>query len=119
MYLRKTKTEGMWIGALKGSLEKPYGIKWPSEPINSLGTLFTYDQSLLYEKNFQDKVDSKNKLTNVWPSRELSINGKVTIIKSLLIPKLVYMSSVLSPPCKIIKQVNCIIYFFYGMGKIK
>ena len=56
--LNSSKTEGMWIGSLKRKDEKPFGIKWPSEPIKALGTFFTYDQSLLYEKNFQEKVDS-------------------------------------------------------------
>ena len=119
MEINSSKTEGMWIGSLKRKDEKPFGIKWPSEPIKALGTFFTYDQSLLYEKNFQEKVDSIKKLTNIWSSRGLSIFGKVTIIKSLLILKLVFISSVLSPPSKIIKQVNSIIFSFLWNGKDK
>ena len=59
------------------------------------------------------------KLTNIWSSRGLSIYGKVTIIKSLLIPKLVYVSSLLPTPLKIIKQVNHIIFTFLWNGKDK
>ena len=50
--INSSKTEGMWIASLKRKDEKPFGIEWPSEPIKALGTFFTYDQSLLYEKNF-------------------------------------------------------------------
>ena len=100
-------------------MKNRFGIRWPSEPIKALGTFFTYDQSLLYEKNFKEKVDSIKKLTNIWSSRGLSIYGKVTIIKSLLIPKLVFISSVLSPPSKIIKQVNSMIFSFLWNGKDK
>ena len=71
------------------------------------------------KKTFQEKVDSIKKLTNKWSSRGLSIYGKVTIIKSLLIPKLVFISSVLSPPSKIIKQVNSMIFSFLWNGKDK
>ena len=78
-----------------------------------------YDQSLLYEKNFQNKLDNMKKLTNIWSSRGLSIYGKVTIIKSLLIPKLVYVSSLLSTPSNIIKQVHHIIFSFLWKGKDK
>ena len=53
----------MQIGSPKRKDEKPFGIKWPSGPIKALGIFFTYDQSLLYEKNFQEKVDSIKKLT--------------------------------------------------------
>jgi len=59
------------------------------------------------------------KLTNIWSSRGLSIYGKVTIIKSLLIPKLVYVSSLLRTPLKTIKQVNHIIFTFLWKGKDK
>ena len=80
-----TKTEGMWIGSSKNNKAKPFGIKWPSEPF------YTYDQKLLLEKNFIENVDKIKKLLNVWSSRGLSIYGKVTIIKSLVIPKFVYL----------------------------
>ena len=101
------------------SKEQWWKTTWPSEPIKALGVFFTYDQSLLYEKNFQDKLDNMNKLTNIWSSRGLSIYGKVTIIKSLLIPKLMYVSSLLPPPSNIIKQVNHIIFTFLWKGKDK
>ena len=86
----------MWIGAKRTMIKKPLGINWPSEHIKALGVFFPYDQSLLYEKkNFQNKLDNMKKLTNIWSSRGLSIYGKATIIKSLLISKLVCVSSLL------------------------
>ena len=71
------------------------------------------------KKNFQEKVDSIKKLTNIWSSRGLSIYGKVTIIKSFIILKLVFISSILLPPSKILKQVNSIIFSFLWNGKDK
>ena len=53
-----TKTEGMWIGSAKHSKSKPFGIKWPDEPIKALGVYFTYDIKLLHEKNFIKRLDS-------------------------------------------------------------
>ena len=53
--VNNSKTEGFWMGSLKDNDMKPLGIKWPSEPIKALGVFFTYDQKLLYEKNFQEK----------------------------------------------------------------
>ena len=54
--INSSKTEGMWIGSLKRKDEKPFSIKWPSEPIKALGTFFTYDLSLLYEKTFKRRL---------------------------------------------------------------
>ena len=84
----------MWIGLLKESIEEHFGIKWPKIPIKALGVYFTYDQKLLKEKNFIERLDSIKKLINIWSSRGLSIYGKVTI----LIPKFVYVCSLLPTP---------------------
>ena len=93
--INSTKTEGMWIGSSKENKAKLLGIKWPNEPIKALGVYFTYDPKLLKEKNFIERLDSIEKLINIWSSRGLSVYGKVTIIKSFLIPKFVYVCLVL------------------------
>ena len=74
----------MWIGSLQNHKAKPFGIKWPDEPKKALGVYFTYNQKLLKEKNFVERLDSVKKLINIWSSRGLSIYGKVTIIKSMM-----------------------------------
>ena len=48
-----------------------------------------------------------------------SVYGKVTLIKSLLIPKIVYTSSLLPTPEHNVKDLNHILYMFYGKVKIK
>ena len=96
------KTEGMWIGASKENKTKPFGIKWPTEPIKALGLYFTYDLKLLKEKNFIERLDS--------------IDGKVTIIKSFLIPKFVYVCSLLPTPNEMVKQLNQLLFKFLWKG---
>jgi len=52
----------------------------------------------------------------------LSIHGKVTYIKAILLPKLTYPSSVISTPSKVIKELNLIKFrfsLFCGKGRIK
>ena len=111
-----TKTEGMWIGSLRENKAKPFGIKWPNEPIKALGVYYSYDQKLLHEKNFIKKLDSVKKLANIWSSRGLSLYGKVTVIKSLIIPKFVYVSSFLTIPEGVIKELNQLIFKFLWKG---
>ena len=96
---------------------KPLGIKWPMEPIKALGVFFTHDKKLLHLKNFSEKIDDIKKLIDIWSSRGLSINGKVTLIKSLLIPKIVYISSLLPTPEHIIKELNQLLHKFLWKGK--
>ena len=114
-----SKTEGMWIGTLRNHKAKPFGIKWPDEPIKALGVYFTYNQKLLKEKNFIERLDSVRKLINIWSSRGLSIYGKVTIIKSFLIPKFVYACSVLPTPIELMKELNKLLFKFLWKGTDK
>ena len=109
----------MWIGSSKGNKAKPLGIKWSNEPIKALGVYFTYDPKLLKEKNFIERLDSIKKLINIWSSRGLSVYGKVTIIKSFLIPKFVYVCSVLPTPNELVKQLNQLLFKFLWNGTDK
>jgi len=109
----------MWIGSLKESKEEYFGIKWPKIPIKALGVYFTYDQKLLKEKNFIERLDSIKKLINIWSSRGLSIYGKVTIIKSFLIPKFVYICSLLPTPKEIVNKLNQLLFKLLRKGTDK
>ena len=111
-----TKTEGMWIGCSRENKTKPFDIKWPGEPIKALGVYYSYDQKLLLEKNFIENLDSVKKLINIWSARGLSPYGKVTIIKTLIVPKFVYVSSLLTTPSGVIQELNRLIFKFLWKG---
>jgi len=106
------KTEGMWIGSSRNNKAKPFGIKWPSEPIKALGVFYAFDQKLLPEKNFIENLEKIKKLLNVWSSRGLSIYGKVTRIKILVIPKFVYLASSRQTPNNAIDELYQLLYNF-------
>jgi exonuclease III len=92
--------------------QKDFGLKWNTLPINLLGISITNDENRSIQDNFAKKVDSINILTKLWSTRNLSMKGKLTIIKSILIPKLVYPCTILITPPEIIKQVDNIITKF-------
>ena len=106
----------MWIGSYRGNKTKPFGIKWSNEPIKAPGVYYSYDPKLLLEKKFIEKLDTIKKLINMWSSRGLSLYGKATIIKSLIIPKFVYVSSLLPTPKEVIKQLNQLLFKFLWKG---
>ena len=55
-------------------------------------------------------------MINLWKLRGLSLFGKVKIIKSFLIPKLLYVSSIIETPPEMIKQMEKMIYKFLWKG---
>jgi len=96
-----------------------FGISWPNEPIKALGVYYTYDAKVFREKNFIARLDSIKKLINIWSSRGLSIYGKLTIIKSFLIPKFVYICALISTPNELLKQLNQLLFKFLWKGTDK
>ena len=106
----------MWIGSSKQNKTKALGIKWPDEPIKALGVYYSYDPKLLHEKNLIEKLDGIKKPIYIWSSRSISIYGKVTIIKSLIIPKFVYLVSLLPTPKIFIKELNQLLFKFQWKG---
>ena len=66
------------------------------------------------KQNFRDRLDECLKLINLWKLRGLSLFGKVAIIKSFLIPKLLYVSSIIETPPEIIKQMKMIFKFLWS-----
>ena len=79
----------MWIGSSTKKKSIPFGLNWPTEPIKDVDVFYTYNQRFLLEKNFIERLDSIKKSIRIWSSRGLSIYGKVTLIKSVILPKFV------------------------------
>jgi len=71
------------------------------------------------EKNFKQRLKKIRNAINLWNSRGLSIHGKVNIIKAILLPKLIYPSSVISTPSEVIKEFNNLVFHFSWNGKDK
>ena len=56
---------------------------------------------------------------NVWHSRGLSLYGKVTVTKSLVVPKVVYVSILMSISKGIIAELNRLLFKFLWNGTDK
>ena len=106
-----SKTEGMWIGSCRNN--NLFGIKWPREPIKALGVYFSYDPAVLRERKTSLRIWIRlKKILNLWSCRGLSLYGKVTVIKSLVIPKFVYICSLLPVADEFLKELNRLVYKF-------
>ena len=50
------------------------------------------------KKNFNGKLGSLKKILNIWSSRDISVYGKINIVKTLTLSKLMFVCSVLDTP---------------------
>ena len=113
-----TKTEAMWIGSSRKNSETPLALKW-RKTVKALGVHFSYNNGESVQKNFYDKLTGMKSQIRLWSWRGLSLLGKVTIIKSLLLPKVLYVLSILPSPSEFIKALQTIIYSFLWNGPDK
>ena len=111
-------TSILWIGKNKHSLETPLGLEWCSG-VRTLGVDFSCDQEQVLKQNVHDRLNECQKLINLWKMRGLSVFGNVAIIKSLLIPRLLYVSSIIETPPEVIKQMEKMVFKFLWKGPDK
>jgi len=84
--------------------KKPFGIKWPTEPIKALGIFYSYDKQSAERANFDDKIKKLERLLHWWKARDLSLMGRVLIVKTLGISQFTFFASVLHIPESVIKK---------------
>ena len=114
------KCEVAGIGVLKGVNWALCGLKsvdLTQQTIKILGMHFSYELKLRDEKNFTATVVKIQKLLRVWCQRSLTLEGKITIFKTLAISKIVYIAYLSSVPNFVIKELKKIQNEFLWNGK--
>ena len=115
LYLNFDKTEGMWIGSSRTSTAKIGRLKWHlgKSMIKILGIYFSnFDRASNLEINWANKIDNMISKIKCWEKRNLSIMGKVIIVKTFLISQFNYVLQALFLPEDILRQINTIIFRF-------
>ncbi len=114
--LNKSKTEAMWLGSNDIVDDQSCGVKWVTESY-SLGFWFTIQQEDGIVRNFSDRFDRFCRALNMWKNRYLSLKGKITVIKSIAMPILLYATSNLPIPEGFVKNVKQQAYKFIWNDK--
>ena len=88
-----------------------------SKVIKILGVYFTLNHSLFYKLNFESIEKSLRGLLKCWSWRGLTLLGKIQVIKSFAIPKILYSVALISNKKEFIKKINTLLYSFVWKGK--
>ena len=115
--INKNKTEAMWLGSNRNSNDSPMNLVWKNK-IKILGIFFcnTIPASSL-EENWTKRLHTIQGLIASWSKRNLSISGKLCIIKTFLLSQLVYVMQALIIPVDILKQINTMLFRFLWKRK--
>ena len=116
-----TKTKAVWIGSKAHSEEvlcKTYNLEWSDKPFTILGLTLTPDLQNIEDLNFGGKLVQIEKEIHSWNKRKLSPLGKITVIKSLLLPKLTHLFITLPKPSETwISNLEKTLFRFIWHGK--
>ena len=112
------KTEILLLGNMEIKASE-LGVKEIRKVVKILGVHFTYDHYLFYKMNFQTIEKSLRESLKGWSWRGLTLLGRIQVIKSFAIPKILYRASLISTKKDFIKNINNLLYSFVWKGKDK
>ena len=94
--LNKLKTVAFIVRNKCINLENnKWGIKWTTKPFKTLGIWYANDLTEMVSLNTSAKSDTISSIINSWLPMKLTLKGKVTVIKSLILPQILQLASVL------------------------
>ena len=86
------------MGKWENSKGNPLQLKWLRNPVKILGIHVSYDEKENNQQNFNHKLQKLQTNLDLWRARDLTLFGRVLIIKSLALSQLVYSASNLNVP---------------------
>ena len=115
-----SKCEIAGIGILKGVHMALCGMKCINLTKNSikiLGLHFSYDKFLQNAKNFQETMINIQRILQIWKMRQLTLEGRILIFKTLAISKIVFLASQTTIPNDMVEKLMKIQEDFVWLGK--
>ena len=77
---------------------KEVNLEWGVTEFNSLGVNFSINVEDIWSLNMDKKMLEIQRLLTKWKKRDLTIIGRITVIKSLVLSKLVHLLIALPDP---------------------
>jgi hypothetical protein len=89
--MNSSKTKAVWVGNKKYSDQiicPNMKLNWSHENFKVLGIDFSLDLNCITDVNFTKKIKEIKAILRSWQDRKLTLLGKITVIKTLALPKL-------------------------------
>ncbi|WP_419635460.1 reverse transcriptase domain-containing protein, partial [Thiolapillus sp.] len=116
LFLNAGKTSAIWLGSRQNSPIRymPHlNMEWNPSKFKILGIWFTNDMKQCEVINFQEKFSEIKALYKVWLKRQITPLGRVAVLKSLILSKIVYLWLLLpNPPDKLVDALQKTMYKF-------
>ena len=119
--MNKEKTKVIWIGRKKFSkdkLEVNCNLEWGSTVFDLLGLKFSVNLKEMLDLNFDRAISQIENIFRHWNKRYLTPMGKITVIKTFAISKIIHLLATLPNPSEIVvKKINQLMFKFLWDNK--
>ena len=105
----KSKCEIAGIGVLKGVKVVFCGMRCVNiheDTIKILGIHYSYNKQLENDENFKKYIAKIENVLKLWRARDLLLEGKITVFKSLTLSKITHLALVKTIPPSITEPLN-------------
>ena len=113
----KENTQAMWLSPWANKRVKPLGLKWVKGPTRFLEIYLSYDKNWNNIHNFGRKMLKLQLKLDIWRKRDLTLFGRVLIMKSLGISQLIYSISNVEVPDYIVSTLKPKLFGFLWKNK--
>jgi hypothetical protein len=81
-------------------------LKLCDDSFRYLGIYYHKNESIMEYKNYRHRLDKITNLLRMWLQRDLSLKGKITVLKTLALSLLIYPLSMLNAPKWVIDEID-------------
>ena len=116
-----SKTVAVWLGSKRNSDDIVSGdlkLTWSKAPFRVLGIMFSTDLPSMITINFENKLREMRRLIETWSKRHLSVIGKITVVKSIILPVMAHLFvSLPNPDSSFLKSLEQLLFKFIWNNK--
>ena len=117
--LNKCKTVAFITKGINPNIyqDNTLGIEWTSKEFKTLGAWFSSDIEDTYLLNIAEKSTKIKSILKAWTARSLTVKGKITVLKSLIVPHILQLASLVPLSQKFISDLDSLFYDFVWTKK--
>ena len=93
------------------------GFGNPVREVKILGVYFSVDLKIREELNYKEILSKIKRLLGWWKQRDLSLSGKIHLLKTYALSKLNYISSSIVVPSWLFREIKKVCFEFIWKGK--
>ena len=115
--LNATKTEAVWLERNVNRKISHLDCIGTMTILSVSGIWCHTDTKSMIDKNYRERIDKLQHVLNIWQQRLLSLKGKITVLWSIALPQVLYVTSMLYTPGWATNEIDEILFKFLWSNK--